>query len=128
MTPTGYLQFEVGGFGATDSPDFSTRINGIAVVKLTVQSRLQLLFESEPVVHTNAEIKQTKLGDAFVGLQAVVAGGEQGRPTLSVSFLHKFREAGVPEVDFGAPRNSVLASLSGDKWGFHFDTKHLPTG
>ena len=125
LTPTGYLQFEVGGFGATDSPDFDTRTNGIAVVKLTVQSRLQLLFESEPVVHTNAEIKQTKLGDAFVGFQAVVAGGEHGHPTLAVSFLHKFREAGVPEVDFGAPRNSALVLLSGDLSGFHFDANAL---
>lgn len=125
LTPVGYVQLEAGGFGASDSPEFSTRANGIAVLKLTIQSRLQLLLQSEPVVHTNAEVKQLKFGDAFVGFQSVVLGGEQGRPTLSVSFLHKFREAGVPEVDFGAPRNSALILLSGDLSGFHFDANAL---
>src|SRR5437660_12853872 len=76
LTPVGYLQFETGAFGATDSPDFSTRVNATEVVKLSVQSRLQLLFESEPVVHTNSEIRQTKLGDAIVGFQSVLIGGK----------------------------------------------------
>ena len=125
LTPVGYLQFEVGGFGATDSPDFSTRSNGIAEAKLTVQSRLQLLFELEPVVHTDGERQQTKLGDAFVGFQAVALGGEGQHPTLSVSFLHKFREAGLPEVDFGSPQNSAIVLLSGDLSGFHFDANAL---
>ena len=125
LTPVGYLQFEVGGFGATDSPDFSTRSNGTAVVKLTVQSRFQLSFESEPFVHTNSQTQQTKFGDVFAGFQSVLIGGEDTHPTLSVSFLHKFRESGVPEVDFGAPRNSVLLLFSGNLLGFHYDANAL---
>jgi hypothetical protein len=125
LTPVGYLQFETGGFGATDSPDFSTRVNGIEVVKLTVHPRLQFLLESEPFVHTDSQIKQTKFGDLFVGFQAVMLNGQDTHPTLSISFLRKIRESGVPEVDFGAPRNSALILFSGNLAGFHYDANAL---
>ena len=125
LTPVGYLQFETGAFGAINSPGFSSRINGTEVVKLTVQSRLQLLLESEPIVHTRSEIAQTKFGDAVIGVQAVLVGAKESRATLSLSFLHKIREAGVPEVDFGAPRNSALILFSSDALGFHFDANGL---
>jgi len=125
LTPVGYLQFETGVFGAINSPDFSSRINATEVVKLTVQSRLQLLLESEPLVHTSSEIKLTKFGDAVLGVQAVLIGAKESPATLSMSFLHKIREAGAPEVDFGAPRNSALILLSSDALGFHFDINGL---
>lgn len=104
LTPVGYLQFETGGFGATDSPDFSTRVNGIEVVKLTVHPRLQFLLESEPFVHTDSQIKQTKFGDLFVGFQAVMLNGQDTHPTLSISFLRK---------------------ISGNLAGFHYDANAL---
>ena len=125
LTPVGYLQFETGLFGAADSPDFSSRVNANEVVKLTVHRKLQLLLASEPVAYASEKIGQTKFGDAFVGFQAVVAGGEGLKPTFSASFFHKLREAGLPEVDFGSPRNSVVLLLSGDLGGFHFDANAL---
>ena len=125
LTPVGYLQFESGAFGATDSPDFSTRVNATEVVKLAVHSRLQLLFASEPLAYVAGDRKQTKFGDAFVGFQAVAFGGKETGLTLSGSFLHKIREANLPEVDFGSPRNSGLLLLSGNTFGFHFDANGL---
>src|SRR5207248_1199405 len=99
---------ETGVFGAADSPDFTTRINASEVVKLTLHPKLQLLLASEPVAHTSSEVRQTKFGDVFAGLQAVIAGGEGAHSTLSISYFHKIREAGVPEVDFGSAQNSAL--------------------
>src|ERR1700736_760812 len=96
LTPVGYLQFESGAFGATDSPDFSTRVNVSEVVKLAVHSRLQLLLQAEPLVHTSGNVKQTKFGDAFAGFQAVIIGGQESHATLSVSYLHKIHEANLP--------------------------------
>src|SRR5579864_4706134 len=125
LTPVGYLQFESGAFGATDSPDFSTRVNATEVVKLAVHSRLQLLLASEPLAYVAGDRKQTKFGDAFVGFQAVAFGGKETGLTLSGSFFHKIREANVPEVDFGSPRNSGLLLLSGNTFGFHFDANAL---
>ena len=127
LTPVGYLQFETGAFGATDSPDFSTRINASEVIKLAVHPRLQLLLQAEPIAHTSLtdSEKQTKFGDAFIGFQAVALGGDEEHLTLSVSFLHKIREANLPEVDFGSPRNSALLLFSGNTLGFHFDANAL---
>lgn len=125
LTPVGYLQFETGAFGATDSPDFSTRINASEVIKLAVHPRLQLLLEAEPIAHTRDAVAQTKFGDAFVGFQAVVFGGDEEHSTLAVSLFHKIREANLPEVDFGSPRNSALLLFSGNTLGFHFDANAL---
>lgn len=125
LTPVGYLQFETGVFGGTDSPDFSNRVNLSEVVKLAVYPRLQLLLASEPIAHTENDVKQTVFGDAFVGFQAVAIGGEGAPVTLSVGYSHKIREAGIPEIDFGSPRNSVVILLSTDALGFHFDANAL---
>ena len=125
LTPVGYLQFETGAFGATDSPDFSTRENASEVVKLAVNPRLQLLLEAEPIAHTRDGVKQTKFGDVFAGFQAVLAGGTEEGSTLAVSYFHKIREANLPEVDFGSPRNSVLLLFSGNSLGFHFDANAM---
>ena len=59
-TPIGYLQFETGAFGATDSPEFSTRISANEVVKLTVHPRVQLLLGFEPIAHTIGEKRANK--------------------------------------------------------------------
>jgi hypothetical protein len=125
LTPIGYLQFESGAFGATESPDFSTRVNASEVIKLAVDSRLQLLLATEPLAYTAGDRTQTKFGDAFVGFQAVALGGHETGLTLSGSFFHKIREANLPEVDFGSPRNSGILLLSGNALGFHFDANAL---
>jgi hypothetical protein len=125
LTPVGYLQFETGVFGGTDSPDFSSRVNISEVVKLAVHPRLQLLLASEPLAHTESDVKQTVLGDAFVGFQAVAIGVEGSPATLSFGYSHKVREAGIPEIDFGSPTNSAIVLLSTDAFGFHFDANAL---
>jgi hypothetical protein len=127
LTPVGYLQFESGAFGATDSPDFSKRVDGSEVIKLAVHPRLQLLLDFEPLVHTSSDVQQTKFGDVVLGFQSVLFGAEAApaHPTLSFSFLHKVHEAGLPEVDLGAPRSSLLLLLSGDVIGFHYDANAL---
>jgi hypothetical protein len=125
LTPVGYLQFETGVFGGTDSPDFSSRVNVSEVVKLAVHPRLQLLLASEPLAHTESDVKQTVFGDAFVGFQAVAIGREGAPATLSFGYSHKVREAGIPEIDFGSPRNSAIVLLSTDAFGFHFDANAL---
>ncbi|PYY14872.1 MAG: hypothetical protein DMG61_08525, partial [Acidobacteria bacterium] len=103
LTPIGYLQFETGAFGATDSPEFSTRISANEVVKLTVHRRLQLLLGFEPFAHTVGQQRATKFGDTFVGAQSVVMRTRDHRSTLSVSLLHQIRDSGAPDVDFGSP-------------------------
>src|SRR5437762_566845 len=125
LTPIGYLQFETGAFGATDSPEFSTRISANEVVKLTVHPRVQLLLGFEPIAHTIGEKRATQFGDAFVGLQSVVARTRDDRSTLSVSLLHQIRDSGAPDVDFGSPRNSAVLLFSADTLGFHVDANAL---
>src|SRR5437868_11167465 len=125
LTPIGYLQFETGAFGATDSPEFSTRISANEVVKLTVHRRLQLLLGFEAFAHTVGQQRATKFGDTFVGAQSVVMRTRDHRSTLSVSLLHQIRDSGAPDVDFGSPRNSAVLLFSTDVLGFHFDANAL---
>src|SRR5580704_2491642 len=46
LTPVGYLQFETGTLGATDSPEFSTRYEFNEVIKLAVTRRLEFIESS----------------------------------------------------------------------------------
>src|SRR5580700_2898680 len=48
LTPVGYLQFETGTLGATNSPEFSTRYEFNEVIKLAVSRRLEFIESSEP--------------------------------------------------------------------------------
>lgn len=125
LTPVGYLQFETGAFGADHSPEFSRRENMVLTAKLTVHPRLQIFSQVEPVVHTQSEITQNKLGDAFVGVQGVLIDGKESRPTVSASYTHQIRDGAVPDVDFGSATNSAILLISGDVKHFHYDGNGL---
>jgi hypothetical protein len=125
LTPVGYLQFETGGFLGQGSPDFSTRQNINTVVKFAVHPRFQALLQLEPIARTRADTSDTRFGDVFLGFQSVLIPGNESRPTVSFSAFHRVRDAGLPEVDIGSPRNSALVLISGDVRGFHVDANGI---
>jgi hypothetical protein len=125
LTPVGYLQFETGAFGADHSPEFSRRENMVLTAKITIHPRLQVFSQVEPIVHTQNEITQSKLGDAFVGVQGVLIDGKESRPTVSASYVHQIRDGAVPDVDFGSATNSLLLLVSGDVKHFHYDSNAI---
>jgi hypothetical protein len=125
LTPVGYLQFETGGLAAQSSPEFSTRKNINEVIKLALHSRVQALLQIEPIARTRSGRTDTRFGDAFLGFQSVFIPGNESRPTLSFSAFHRVRDSGLPEVDFGSPKNSAILLVSGDVLGFHFDANGL---
>ena len=126
LTPVGYLQFETGFLGANHSPEFSSRYSFNEVLKLSVDSRLELLASGEPIAHYMANgTTANRVGDVFFGAQGVVLPGEGAKPTLSVSYFHRAYDGGAPEVDFGSPTNSALILASADVKGFHYDTNAL---
>ena len=47
LPPAGYLQFESGSLGAITSPEFSTRVGINNVTKLALNSRLELLVQTD---------------------------------------------------------------------------------
>jgi len=86
LTRVGYLQFETGVLGATDSPEFSTRYGGNEVIKLAVSRRLEFVESSEPLVHYTAEgITANGTAEVFLGAQVLLMPGEGAKPTLAVS-------------------------------------------
>lgn len=122
LTPVGYLQFETGILGATDSPEFSTRYEFNDVIKLAVSHRLEFIEASEPVVHFTTEgMTANGAGEVVLGAQVVVFPGEGAKPTLSASYSHRVYDGPAPELDFGSPRNSVVLYASADVKGFHYD-------
>jgi hypothetical protein len=122
LTPVGYLQFETGALGASDSPEFSTRVGFNEVIKLTVAPRVEFLAASEPVAHyTLGGQAANKVADTFVGAQVVLSQGEGATPTIAASYLHRVYDGGAPELDFGSPLNSVLLLASADVKHFHYD-------
>lgn len=126
LVPSGYLQFETGVLGASHSPEFSTRWSLNEVMKLSVAPRLELLAATEPFVHYRAA-SQTANGAAevFLGAQAVLQPGEGAKPTVAVSYFHRAYDGGVPELDFGSPKNSFLLLASAEVKGFHYDANAM---
>src|ERR1700738_75293 len=126
LTPAGYLQFETGGLGATHSPEFSSRYGFNEVIKMSVKSRLELIASAEPLVHYRADAASANgTAEVFLGAQAVVRRGEGARPTIAASYFRRVYDGGVPEVDFGSPRNSLLLLASADVKGFHYDANAI---
>lgn len=126
LTPVGYLQFETGVLGAYHSPEFSVRYGLNEVVKLSVAPRLELITTAEPFVHYRADgASSNGTAEVFLGAQAVVSQGEGSKPTIAVSYFRRVYDGGVPEVDFGSPRNSLLLLASGDAKGFHYDANAI---
>jgi hypothetical protein len=122
LTPVGYLQFETGVLGGSDSPEFSTRYEWNEVIKLAVSRRLEFIESSEPLVHHTAErITADGTAEVFLGAQVVLLLGEGAKPTLAVSYSRRAYDGGAPELDFGSPRNSSVFYASADVRGFHYD-------
>ena len=122
LTPVGYLQFETGTLGATDSPEFSTRYEFNEVIKLAVTRRLEFIESSEPAVHhTLNGVSANGVAEVFLGAQVVLLPGEGAKPTLSASYSRRVYDGGAPELDVGSPRNSSVFYASADVKGFHYD-------
>jgi hypothetical protein len=126
LTPVGYLQFESGVLGASHSPEFSSRYGFNEVMKLSVSHRLELIASAEPLVHYRADgTSANGTAEVFLGAQAVVSHGEGSKPTIAASYFRRVYDGGVPEVDFGSPRNSFLLLASADVKGFHYDANAI---
>lgn len=126
LTPVGYLQFETGVLGASRSPEFSSRYGLNEVMKLSVTSRLELITSAEPFVHHRADSTSANgTAEVFLGAQVVLSHGEDSKPTIAASYLRRVYDGGVPELDFGSPRNSFLLLASGDVKGFHYDANAI---
>jgi hypothetical protein len=126
LTPVEYLQFETGVLGASDSPEFSSRVGFDEVIKLSVAPRLELLAAAEPIAHyTSNGATSDRVADVFFGAQVVLAHGEGAVPTVAVSYFHRAYDGGAPELDFGSPVNSGLLLVSGDVKGFHYDANAM---
>jgi hypothetical protein len=128
LTPVGYLQFETGFVGASQSPEFSSRYSFNEVIKLSVAPRLEFIASAEPIVHfTAGGGTGNSVAEVFSGAQAVVYRGEDAKPTLAVSYFHRAYDGGAPEFDMGSPANSFLLLASGDAKGFHYDANAIFT-
>jgi hypothetical protein len=126
LTPAGYLQFETGLLGANNSTEFSSRYGFNEVMKVSVTPRLELITSAEPFVHYRADgISANGTAEIFLGAQAVISHGEGARPTIAASYFRRVYDGGVPEVDFGSPRNSFLLLASADVKGFHYDANTI---
>src|SRR6202166_545073 len=126
LAPVGYLQFEAGVLGANHSPEFSSRYGFDEVMKLSVTPRLELIASAEPLVHYRADgTSANGTAEVFLGAQVIAIHGEDAKPTIAVSYFRRVYDGGVPEVDFGSPRNSFLLLASGDAKGFHYDTNAI---
>jgi hypothetical protein len=126
LTPVGYLQFETGIIGATDSPEFSTWYNFNEVIKLAVAPRLQFIASTQPFTHfTDGGIAGSGTGGIALGAQAVVLRGRGAKPTVAVSYFHTVYGGDTPDLDIGSPTNSVVLLASADVMGFHYDANAL---
>ena len=126
ITPVGYLQFESGFLGANHSPEFSSRQGVNEVIKFSMSKRFEFLAASEPFVHYTAN-GHTANGTAevFFGVQGIVLHGEGASPTVAMSYFRRIYDGGVPELDYGSPRNSALLLASADVKGFHYDANAM---
>ena len=126
LTPVGYLQFETGMLGASDSGEFSSRYALEEVMKFSVAPRLELLASSEPVVHSvTGGISANGPGDVLLGAQIVLLPGGGVKPTIAVSYFHRVYGGDAPDLDTGSTTNSLVVLASADVKGFHYDTNVL---
>ena len=126
LTPTGYLQFETGTLTARHSPEFGARTGLNEVMKLSVADSVELLLSAEPLVHYSvAGTAANSSSDVFIGVQTVLHHGNAARPTVSASYLRQIYDGGIPDVDFGSPRNSFQLLASAEVRGFHYDANAM---
>ena len=128
LTPAGYFQFESGLVNALHSGEFSRRFSINEVVKFAPIKRLQLIVQTEPLIHSHIDAGIDRHpGEVFLGLQGVVVPGEGHRPTLSASYFRRAYASPAPEFDIGTNRQSALLLASFDAGGFHIDTNGIVT-
>jgi hypothetical protein len=121
-----YLQFETGVLGASHSPEFSSRYGLNEVIKLSVMPRLEIVAAAEPFDHYRTKgTSANGTAEVFLGAQAVLLHGEGSRPAIAASYFRRVYDGGVPDVDFGSPRNSFLLLASADVKGFHCDANAI---
>ena len=126
ITPVGYLQFETGFLGAWQSPEFSSRESVNEVIKFSVSHRFEFLVASEPLVHYRADDQIANgTAEVFFGVQGIVHHGEGAQPTIAMSYFRRIYDGGVPELDYGSPRNSLMLLASADVKGFHYDANAM---
>ena len=126
LTPTGYLQFETGVLGAADSPELASQVSLNEVAKLSVASRIELIFSSNPYAHCHTGGRPTDgTGGESVGAQAVLFHGDGARPTLAASYFRSIYGGAVPDLDIGSANQSLVLLASADVRGFHYDANAL---
>jgi len=126
LTPVGYLQFETGALGASDSPGLNSQFSFNEVIKFAVARRLELLVSSEPYAHSDGEGQPANApGDVDLGVQGVVHQGEGANPTVSLSYFGRVYAGTAPDLDIASFRNSALVLISADVKGFHYDTNYI---
>jgi hypothetical protein len=127
LTPVGYLQFENGVLAAFNSGEFQTRFGINQVTKLTVHSRVQLLFGMEPVVwsHDVGLPFEVHSSGVLVGAQVLLRRGRNASPTIAVSYLKSVYSGAAPDLDLGSANQSFLLLASNDMAGFHMDANAI---
>jgi len=128
LTPVGYIQFETGALGASESAELSWRYGFNEVIKVTVAPRLQLIVSDEPFDRYNVghgARSGNGTAEVFLGVQAVALRGEGVKPTIAASYYRRVYDDGVPDLYIGSARNSFLLLASADVKGFHYDANAL---
>src|SRR2546425_488142 len=66
---------------------------------------------------------------AFIVLAQSAAAQEEKTddpaPNLALSYFRRIYDGGVPDLDFGSPRNAALLLVSADVKGFHYDANAM---
>lgn len=122
LTPIGYVQLETGGLAAFTSPEFHSQSTLADVLKVTVLPRWQLLLAFQPISRSIAAgnvLRDT--GDVSLGAQGVLVFGEGAKPTISVSYYHRFYAGDSPNGDVGSQASSAALLGSANVKGFHYD-------
>lgn len=125
LTPAGYLQFETGSLGASDSPGLDSQVNFGEVIKYSVSRWFELLASSEPYAHTNGTQPTNAPGDVDLGIQGIVHHGEGAIPTVALSYFGRVYSGTAPDLDIASFKNSALVLISADVKGFHYDTNYI---
>ena len=126
LTPVGYLQFETGSLGATDSPGLDSQFSFNEVIKYSPARWLEILASSEPFAHSSERGQSANApGDVDLGAQVVVHHGEGANPTLALSYFARAYAGQAPDLDIASYKNSALLLVSGDVKGFHYDTNYV---
>jgi len=126
LTPVGYLQFETGALGATDSPGVNSQLSFNEVIKYSIARRLELLVASQPYAHSDAVGEPANApGDVDLGIQGVLHPGERANPTIALSYFGRAYAGESPDLDIASFKNRALLLVSGDVKGFHYDTNYI---